>query len=328
MTNPYNETIPHQQCHASTKSGTRCTRKALPDHVYCTQHALIGRAEFVVQGGVCQAGNGLLWTNGSQPSALFHYTSIGAFQSIIDTNCLWLSRSDHMNDEIELVYGAEVLLTLLAKRKGRHIQELQGLVEAMRDKFLPVFVFSSALGENSLAHWNGFSNDDGVCIEFFLSQLSSLVHHASHSVKVSHDSYRSVFYQDIFQQRVGRVIYDQKIQEYYVNKAIDTSISYLDEESLPIGVRWLSVREFFITLMLFFKSPEFYAETEYRLCLIGQEDHPDYNEVVKSRKTDWTDSLPYIERNYSAISNSGKLPSSASLIASVAETPFLRQVDI
>ncbi len=296
MTNPYSETIPHQQCHAPTKSRVRCTRRALPDHVYCKQHALIGRAELVVQ-GYCQAGVGNLWTNGSQPYALFHYTSVKALQSILETNCLWLSRSDHMNDEIELVYGAEILLRLLAKKRGRHIKELQGLVEAMRDNFLPVFVFSTALGENSLAHWNAFPNNDGdgVCIEFSLNQLSSLAHDAFHSVKVSHDSYRPVFYHDIFQQRVGGVVYDLNLQEHYVNKAIDTCITHLDEESLPIGVRWLSVREFFITLMLFLKSPEFYMETEYRLCFIGKEDHPDYNEVVKSRETNWTNSLPYLE---------------------------------
>jgi hypothetical protein len=266
---------------------------ALEDHVFCGQHARIGRAEWRVQ-AFFQVGSGYLWTNGSQPASVYHYTSVDSIQSIIESKCLWLSRSDHMNDQVEVTYGLGVLLQLLSERSGSRISELMEFVEVLRNHPLQVFVFSSAFGEDSLAHWNAFSNNDGVCIEFSLARLSTLLNHAHQTAQISQGAYRPIFYQDLFQQRLGRVLYDAEIQNQYANKAIDACLGALGDESVPIGVRWFTVREIFLTITLFFKAPEFYAETEYRLCLIGKEDHPDYTEVILKRDANWTDSLPFV----------------------------------
>ena len=60
-------------------------------------------------------------------------------------------------------------------------------------------------------------------------------------------------------------------------------------------------------------------ETEYRLCLMGTDDNPDYSEVVNSRAVSWIDALPYI--NLPLNSQKG------SPISSIMAGPRLRNWD-
>ena len=297
---PHFTPLPKQTCHAPTRAGNRCTRKALPDHVFCMQHAHIGRMAFSVSGSM-QYGPALLWNNGAQPESIFHYTRTNALESILDNRCLWLSRYDHLNDSAEVSYGADRLRVAATSFGGAHAELLSESIAALTEHLRNIFILSTSIHGDSLSLWNGYSGgDDPVCIEFppgaFLSALGAA--HTSVPVGTDTDSFRPLFFSELFQTRTGRVLYDPAEQEHYARKAIEQCLVYLAEPDPPLlRAAPLFVRDVLLTILLLFKEPSFYHENEYRFCLIGREEEPDLPLLVKNRSCEWSDdgTLPYIE---------------------------------
>lgn len=167
--------------------------------------------------------------------------------------------------------------------------------------FGSVFILSTSIHGDSLSLWNGYSaGDDPVCIEFSSGGILSVSRTAHTLVPVGpdKDSLRPFFFSNLFEARVGRVLYDPTEQERYARKAIEQCIVYLAEpDPTLLKVAPLLVRDILLAILLFFKEPSFYHENEYRVCLIGRAEAQDLSLVVKNRVCAWSDdgSLPYIE---------------------------------
>ena len=256
--------------------------------------------EFCVSGSM-QFGPSLLWNNGAQPGTIFHYTRTDALESILDNGCLWLSRYDYLNDTSEVSYGAKRLCEAATAFGGVHTDLLSGSIAALTEHLRNVFILSTSIHGDSLSLWNGYSGDEGpVCIEFtpgvFLT--ASSVAHTSVPIGAENDSFRPIFYSDLFDTRAGFVLYDPAEQRHYAQRAIEQCLVHLAESDPTLRrAAPLLVRDVLLTILLLFKEPSFYHENEYRLCLIGREAAPDLPLVVKNRHCAWSDggALPYIE---------------------------------
>lgn len=292
--------LPKQICHAPTRAGPRCTRKALSDHVFCLQHARIGRMAFKVSGPM-QVGPALLWNNGAQPETIFHYTRAIALESVFDNRCLWLSRFDHLNDVAEVSYGADRLIEAADEFGGAQAELLSGSIAALADHLHSVFILSTSINGDSLPLWNGYADgDDPVCIELLTGELlrACSTAHAWVPIERDADSFRVLYFSDLFTQRAGRVLYDPAEQKVYAKKAIEQCLVYLREPDPTLrGAAPLLARDVFLTILLFFKDQCFFHENEYRICLVGREGEPDLQHLLKARACAWSDNgtVPYIE---------------------------------
>jgi hypothetical protein len=270
--------LPPQTCHAPTRSGARCSRLAIQDHIFCRQHAKGGRAKFVVS-GFFQAGAGLLWTMGTQPRSVFHYTRAEALQSIVRGSELWLSRQDKLNDTAERTYGRDLLIQAvrrfcsgeLAERAAHQIQVIHRALSA-------VFVFSTALMGDELSLWNYYGQGQGVALELPTGALSSMLNRAQLAVSTGQDAWRPLFFHIFFQSQMGPVIYDPDLQRAYADRVVANQVSFMSREGADgtdaFG-RQLALEQAMRTMMLFTKHPKFYSELEYRVCLVPTSNTPD-----------------------------------------------------
>lgn len=134
---------------------------------------------------------------------LFHYTRIEALEKILESNTLWATNSNHLNDESE----AQVFSNELCDHIARHIQRMDSLPEAVRSdetkreayavqlaeivrstcceaawhKGIYITSFASrhdryAAEHGLLSQWRGYGlGDDGVAIVFDTQKLHRLL---------------------------------------------------------------------------------------------------------------------------------------------------------
>lgn len=110
------------------------------------------------------------------PNVLYHYTSIEAFQSIIESKKMRATRYDQMNDKRELRTGVQNLLKAIkgheadassADYKSFLVSEIQKFGKGGLD----VYVLSLSTAGNSLDQWRAYCLSGGVAIGFDSGQV-------------------------------------------------------------------------------------------------------------------------------------------------------------
>ncbi len=105
------------------------------------------------------------------PDILYHYTSIEAFKSIIETKKMRATRYDQMNDTGELQLGVRNLLEAVNGHRGGGspavfedwlVSEIQEFGRGTLD----VYVLSLSAVADSLDQWRAYSRNGGVAIGF------------------------------------------------------------------------------------------------------------------------------------------------------------------
>jgi hypothetical protein len=123
----------------------------------------------------------LFLTKGNgNPQKLYHYTSFSGVQGIVNSNHLWATDFRYLNDESELIYGADLLSSELEEfAKSLSPSEsslLNKLAAYFKDhhaeyrNFQETYIISLTEAPDVLSQWRAYSDSGkGHCIEFDLS---------------------------------------------------------------------------------------------------------------------------------------------------------------
>ena len=120
---------------------------------------------------------------------LYHYTSVQSFESIIQNQCIRMTRSDFMNDPHDCKAFLHIVeqhikekmkhvdveneLFKVKDEQKRHPKEVKELIQKypldeylqyVHDK-IALYVFSMTDSKDSLPMWNYYGNN-GICLEF------------------------------------------------------------------------------------------------------------------------------------------------------------------
>ena len=116
------------------------------------------------------------------PETLYHYTSIAAFRSIIETKKLWATASTHLNDITEVAHAGDLLGKILGKfagsindKKERDLIFPSTLLSIPygRDGIVHSFVASLSTAEDDWPQWNMYATRGyGVSIGFDSEKLT------------------------------------------------------------------------------------------------------------------------------------------------------------
>jgi hypothetical protein len=111
-----------------------------------------------------------------QPRLLYHYTSIDAFRSIVDSGKMRATRFDQMNDESELQIGLKRLLEAVnGYQVGPHEVEFKQRLLELIDKSIvepkEVYVACFSAAKDSLEQWRAYTPQGGVAIGFDLQKV-------------------------------------------------------------------------------------------------------------------------------------------------------------
>lgn len=186
----------------------------------------------------------------------YHYTSMEALVSIVESDSIWLSDYSYLNDKTELVHGVKVVSEAINEFLGQGVlKEQEDLLQAWLEKAsapLPRVCVASFSGDgDSLSQWRAYGN---VAIGFVPQKIGIHTNEALLGV---------VQYEPEIQRKLARVYVSHSLQAY----AEDIKNNAL--ERIPdVYHRFGQVLE----LVSFFKEPSFRDEREYRLVYV---EHPE-----------------------------------------------------
>lgn len=224
-------------------------------------------------------------------NAMYHYTDLNGFLSIIQNNSLWLTDARAMNDALEISWFGK----LFAKGLERSIEGLH--LSLSQKEILDDFI-NSSLNSNLTPHiccfskegdllsqWRAYA-DDGFGVSIFFDES------AFNKVSLSELPERlvdSTFYSDI--------IYCQEEQEVASKTLVDRTVNAINKISgnnRKDAYKTLPIREFWdikanIELQSFFsKNPAFSEEKELRFIKLVELDKLKYKENLRFRVTGGT----------------------------------------
>jgi hypothetical protein len=115
-------------------------------------------------------------TRKDDPKVLYHYTSVDAFKSIMQSQKMRATRYDQMNDHGELSFGICQLLSSMELRtvSNEDSDYFHYLLEGIRgfqDAQLPVYILSLSEAADSLEQWRAYAPVGGVAIGFDLEKV-------------------------------------------------------------------------------------------------------------------------------------------------------------
>jgi len=104
---------------------------------------------------------------------LYHYTTIESFFNILNSNEIWLSRYDFLNDPLEFNY-AESIVKNTIKNRNTFFKTIdwEELINYIRKSIEDSFIFSLSKKQDNLYLWSHYSKFKGLCIH--LSVLEHL----------------------------------------------------------------------------------------------------------------------------------------------------------
>lgn len=180
------------------------------------------------------------------PEILWHYTTIGSFQKIVEQNRLLATKATHLNDATEFVHGWELLRQVRNSEKeiGTHA-EAQEDFERLADAQAP-YVFSLSEKGDLLSQWRAYAHPTGVAVGFEHNALSDLAEHNNFFL------HRCLYSDDEKKEFIKKT---EKGGEY--NSKL--TISY-DEESPSLSADYTFVR-----MCALLKHPSFTEEHEFRV---------------------------------------------------------------
>lgn len=198
---------------------------------------------------------------------LYHYTSLQSLMGMVETNNLWMSKGNFLNDSSELIYFSNVLKSIIGKMKIQRETELWQLfiqeLESSMERFLEgiegsgfeVYIFSLSYSPDSLALWYNYAKGEGYNLGFDAEDLLQ----------------KAAAFPDDSDVLHGLVVYDRQEQELILmNFLIETFkrvVQYEpDEIKKALPNHFLTV---IATCAIFFKDPAFKSEEEYRIAYMN-----------------------------------------------------------
>ncbi|WDL96392.1 DUF2971 domain-containing protein [Alicyclobacillus sp. ALC3] len=188
----------------------------------------------------------------TQPPTLYHYSSTGALESIIEEG-FWVSHTNFLNDPSEVRYTYHLLRSELEKL-GVHEDHLLSILSSDDSASLvDAFVLSLSEDPDSLTLWSNYGQSDGCNIGVNAAEFDKLVCDIQ-GVKV----FMGKVEYDVDMQREFLFCEAKKFAEWYRAWVADTSDFNALQKSVDNFIQFIQLSS------CFFKNPLFKSESEYR----------------------------------------------------------------
>lgn len=105
---------------------------------------------------------------------LFHYTGAHGVRGILNSDRIWASGAQHMNDWMEVVYGYDLMMKALRglvhhgklpQRSGRVFREVLGAMEQPDSPFVDAYFAAFCEKGNLLSQWRAYAGTQGFALE-------------------------------------------------------------------------------------------------------------------------------------------------------------------
>jgi hypothetical protein len=242
-------------------------------------------------------------------NTLFHYTDRDSATKILESGEIFSGSLAWMNDELEIVYGIEFLLSLLDELHKPYdttgtpeeslILYLKDSIDQMRYKYNGTFVLSLTEMNDRLSQWRAYGDDGhGVALGFSKTNLLKL---PSHGFDVSF-MLIPVIYDDNHIKKIKECIHKSFQKNFEIEKKIELFIKK-DKEYLIERANQIAGQLALIPLVL--KSIEFREEKEWRLLGIVDRQYREKT-VRKIEIGDYT--KDYLPIDLNQLSHSSRTP--------------------
>ena len=147
----------------------------------------------------------VLFPKGTNDRRIFHYTSIGGLQGILEHKTLRFTNIHYMNDKDEILAG----LDSMAKEVGASSEERKKFHTAFLSQEKQTFVCCFSIEEDSLPMWNYYTkeiNNQGYNIEFNDKKLVASILHSNSVLDGCDISFGVVDYSKDNDSKYGRTI--------------------------------------------------------------------------------------------------------------------------
>lgn len=206
---------------------------------------------------------------------LWHYTNSAGIIGILQSQKLWATSLDSLNDSMELDQGIEIIHRVMSEiDKSMYYSTgeknyLRHLVENVSDarQESSLYVFCASLKNDSLSQWRAYGGSIGYSI--CLSRKSSFSVHGPVTVPVT-DAPGGPNYAIL--PSWGEVIYDEEAQGDLVGKALDFCLRTVHPDTAagkPMdraqARNIVSQVRYMISILAYCKHPSFREEEEVRL---------------------------------------------------------------
>lgn len=188
---------------------------------------------------------------------LYHYTSLNGFLSIIETQSLFFSNVNFLNDSKEIKHGVDIVLKAIEQIEENQSSDILSKMKDNIDLLYKSEKYVTCFSKNGdlLSQWRAYGNNGkGISIGFEFSDLTD-----------SFDKYLTGTH----------IEYDEKIQVESIKEYINLMIEFY--ENIENNYDWngqnfnnliaKQIITFFNNVIHSFKHPSFIDEREYRLQL-------------------------------------------------------------
>lgn len=213
-----------------------------------------------------------------RPEKIYHYTGVQGIYNIIKSKCLWMTKSDFLNDEKELVYFYDVLKEVVEESRFMGIDE--NFIEQLKiqaDKMLRhTFILSFSTESDSLPLWEMYSKGKGYNLETSYRKLFDAVWYGKGYISTNNNEKIYLTRKNDTGRFCGTsnlVIYDRKLQKKKIkeilrglNLCMQFKLMYPEDiKTTPIIEIEKRISSELVDYMMLFKDESFSYENEFRI---------------------------------------------------------------
>lgn len=195
---------------------------------------------------------------------LFHYTGAHGVRGILNSDRIWASGAQHMNDSMEVIYGYDIMMDALRKkvRSGKLPERSQKVfgdvlraVEQPDSPFADAYFASFCEKGNLLSQWRAYAGTQGFAIE-----VDPLVIHGELTLTTKAPA-RNL--------RLAKVEYDPHRQHEGFKQIFNDLIETIEKQQGDLKVLTVTLTEFVRIVLSSWaatvKHPGFQEEQEWRV---------------------------------------------------------------
>lgn len=244
----------------------------------------------------------------SKRKKLYHYTTKSGAKSILESNSLWVTQSDFLDDTTEIKYISHVLegvIIYFNQNKEFYDKGIDGqfyiyeaiikTLEALREIYKEgppirganLFLLSLTENKNNKYLFKNYCGNDGALLEFrnnindMFKENKNVIPKFSAKVEYDYAKQMSIIIKDI----------NEFYSELLNNLIIEKTINYMGMVETIRSIIYIKI----INYSFFFKHISFSKEEEYRVVFLVCDDYD--NGFVNYRKKSDRE-IPYIEVNF------------------------------
>lgn len=225
---------------------------------------------------------------------LFHYTNAPALMGIVENGELWLSKSELLNDKLELKYTLDLILSLIEEflAEDQRKEELlfkEWIKQSIENKFFSAEIYTLSLSTNGDSNllWSNYANNDGYNIEFRYPEIVEIL---IKNIERLHPN-KGIGVFPYF------VIYDQQKQIKFLKKEIinlyKIFLFAFDKGDETLNYKYGGkVLANIVMYSIFFKDSSFSQEEEFRIAIYFPDKH--YGQSASKCRLNNGVFIPYI----------------------------------